>query len=276
MVKKKLKIYANLGSHKWIPNSEPCYSIENSDIIIMPGGADWNPKLYGELPYSRTHFNSKTDTSQLEILLAAIKCNKFIIGICRGLQGLHIAAGGKLIQHVTDHVGEHHPIMDVYSTDMIMVNSIHHQMVDVDALKDSNDYTLIAKAWPPRSKRYEASNHSYLDITIEPEVVYYWKLKGLGFQYHPESLGSGEGLEYSIKILNECYAFQTEFNTDAIEVIDRIEKLLLISKAEDKQDVQTVFKFPTTTPQLPSLTTTTPTPTRHVTKTNWISNIKKF
>lgn len=77
------------------------------DGLIVSGGADVDPALYGQDPHPMTGA-PRTDRDAWETLLldAAIALELPFLGICRGAQILNVALGGDLIQHLPDIVGD--------------------------------------------------------------------------------------------------------------------------------------------------------------------------
>lgn len=77
------------------------------DGLIVSGGADVDPGLYGQAAHPRTG-RPRTDRDAWEeaLLTAAIDSELPFLGICRGAQLLNVALGGTLIQHLPDVVGD--------------------------------------------------------------------------------------------------------------------------------------------------------------------------
>jgi len=219
------------------------------------------------------------DIGQFSMLIRALEAGKHIVGICRGLQGLHIAAGGKLVQDVTNHrQGDHH-IIDTFTNEMYFTNSIHHQMVDLNSLVE-DDYTLFAYASPSRSKHYldgsgVCMGHHYIDK--EPEVVFYNRLKAVGFQYHPEILHKGVTLDYSRKIVTELLDYgdqlcDIEHAREAAAVLRK--KMKLLFDREIKSATSIVSMYKREEPKQLCLPALTSTKTKN--EKDWRSNIKEF
>lgn len=149
------------------------------DGLLLPGGADLNPKLYHQQPDpSVTEFFDEIDTLDLNLIHAFKKQNKPILGICRGLQILNVAFGGTLIQDIPNHdqgVDRHqmtHPVTiskdcELYPLvgDTLQVNSLHHQIID--QLGEG----LKAAAYSPEG---------YIEAIEYPNI--------LAVQWHPEAL----------------------------------------------------------------------------------------
>lgn len=76
------------------------------DGLIISGGADVDPRRYGQSAHERTGA-PRTDRDAWEdaLLNAAIELEVPFLGICRGAQMLNVALGGTLVQHLPDVVG---------------------------------------------------------------------------------------------------------------------------------------------------------------------------
>lgn len=77
------------------------------DGIILAGGADVDPALYGSAGHPAVYdVDEGRDAGEIEIIRYAIAHNLPLLGICRGAQLLNVALGGTLIEHLPDYVGE--------------------------------------------------------------------------------------------------------------------------------------------------------------------------
>mgnify|MGYP001305607198 CR=1 FL=1 len=92
--KKFLKIYVSgtygyTGYASWMhfDGMESClvYNIKEADLLVLPGGGDVSPELYGEEPHRRTYGSPRRDISECIDAEIAIKNDIPIIGTCRGL-----------------------------------------------------------------------------------------------------------------------------------------------------------------------------------------------
>ncbi len=69
------------------------------DGLVLQGGADIDPRLYGEEPtHSKAPFDAVRDRFELDLIAAFVSLGKPVLGICRGMQLLNIAFGGSLHQ----------------------------------------------------------------------------------------------------------------------------------------------------------------------------------
>ncbi|QSX08005.1 gamma-glutamyl-gamma-aminobutyrate hydrolase family protein [Alkalibacter rhizosphaerae] len=163
------------------------------DGLLLTGGVDIHPKLYGEEPKRNLNYvDVVRDEFEAALLERALELDMPVFGICRGMQLLNVVMGGTLYQHLDEEVEEHiqhmqkagdgSGIHSVYVQDesflnniygeKAFVNSFHHQ-----AIKDLAD-DLEPIAW---SK----------DRLIEG--VYHTKRRHVfGVQWHPEILQDEE------------------------------------------------------------------------------------
>lgn len=76
------------------------------DALIISGGADVNPALYGQQPDPAVvAWYDDRDASERYLLDAARERSLPILGICRGMQLMAVHGGGTLVQHLPDRVG---------------------------------------------------------------------------------------------------------------------------------------------------------------------------
>lgn len=80
--------------------------ISKLDALIVCGGRDVDPALYGQTPEPNTDKpDSLRDSFERELYKAAIRAGLPFLGICRGQQVLNVLRGGSLIQHLPDQIG---------------------------------------------------------------------------------------------------------------------------------------------------------------------------
>lgn len=77
--------------------------IATLDGLILPGGADMDPARYGHEPHRALGPTDELlDAVQIALARAALEADLPLLGICRGMQVLNVAAGGTLHQHLPD------------------------------------------------------------------------------------------------------------------------------------------------------------------------------
>jgi putative glutamine amidotransferase len=138
--------------------------VSSMDGLILQGGADIDPRMYGEEPGAFIGaVDASRDRFELALLRAFVEARKPVFGICRGMQLINIALGGSLYQdlHADGATREEHVLPDKYDehhhalrmgagtwisslypdVELGRVNSIHHQ-----AVKKLGE-GLVAEAW---------------------------------------------------------------------------------------------------------------------------------
>lgn len=112
------------------------------DGLLLSGGGDVDPARYGAAPDpTTTGVDSARDQTEVELLQLAADRSMAVLGICRGIQIINVAAGGTLHQHVDGHRQEprdllSHEVMVVpgasfggLALESVRVNTLHHQTV---------------------------------------------------------------------------------------------------------------------------------------------------
>ena len=85
---------------------DPGRLLERLDALVLAGGADIDPATYGARPHpATTGSNPLRDRFELALAWAALERDMPLLGICRGMQMLNVAAGGTVIQHLPDELG---------------------------------------------------------------------------------------------------------------------------------------------------------------------------
>jgi putative glutamine amidotransferase len=157
------------------------------DGLIISGGPDINPQIYGQNSGSYTNEIYPTqDASEIELIKSAIEKDIPLLCICRGFQLLCAINGGELHQHLPETVGyenhggwngrvTEHGVDIIKGTKLekimgthITANSTHHQGV-------SNAGNLLISAY---------SSHDNLIEAVEIEELRFC----IGVQWHPERI----------------------------------------------------------------------------------------
>ena len=125
--------------------------LDSLDGIVLSGGADIDPEYLREEPLDCVSINPRRDAQELMLVRMAVDRQIPVLGICRGIQMLTAALGGKLYQDIkTQHDREciehsqtidrplpsHEVTLDkdsllyrLFGKERLAVNSFHHQAV---------------------------------------------------------------------------------------------------------------------------------------------------
>ena len=77
-------------------------SLDGIDGLLLMGGSDVDPALFGESPAPETEEpDPRRDTAECAAIAGAIERDIPVLGICRGLQILNVQQGGTLTQHLS-------------------------------------------------------------------------------------------------------------------------------------------------------------------------------
>lgn len=160
--------------------------IHKIDCLLLWGGTDVCPALYGEKPNAFNEAGpipSRRDLLEWTLITEAVARGIPIIGVCRGAQLLCAFDGGTLAQDVGGHQHGHEIVTNDGETFFAQAN--HHQMM----LPRKSNTMLASTLLPLHKGHYVGNNDAIINFPekfLEPEVVYFPDIKAIGFQPHPE------------------------------------------------------------------------------------------
>jgi putative glutamine amidotransferase len=128
------------------PLGDAAAYVDRLDGICLSGGPDLDPGAYGAADRHPEVGPTEPDLDSFELELgrAADQRGLPVLGICRGAQALNVARGGTLHQHLPGHrqtepatatthsvhVEPGTQLAALLGTDVLRVNSFHHQAVE--------------------------------------------------------------------------------------------------------------------------------------------------
>jgi putative glutamine amidotransferase len=167
------------------------FYINKIDGLLLTGGEDVSPIMYGENPTKEvTQISPQRDEQEYELFLQAYIRNLPVLGICRGVQLMNSALGGTLYQDIYTQrenslghcpmdtpvdnlyhsvkINKESKLYSIFQKEEILVNSFHHQ-----SLKDiSKEFTVSAMSSDGIVEGIENVNRKF----------------AIGVQWHPEDL----------------------------------------------------------------------------------------
>lgn len=158
------------------------------DGFLFTGGQDVSSEIYGEEPLAGlVDCCRKRDIMEAVVLKKAIEADKPVLGICRGLQFMNAYLGGSLYQDLPSqhpsgtvhnqkapydtpvhevNVMKESPLYELVQTEVLAVNSLHHQAV-----------REVAKGL----RVMAVSTDGLVEALYKPDQSFFWAV-----QWHPE------------------------------------------------------------------------------------------
>ena len=185
-----LKAVTNMGAQPLVisPNREhpAAPDLTGLDGLIISGGDDVDPALYGDERINTTELDPLRDALEINLVRLALARRLPLLGICRGVQVMNVALGGGLVQNVEGHIIRHHDdplwlqhdvqlthyskLAAIFQKPLLTVNSRHHQVVDPGRLGRGVNITALSMDERPLIEAIEVAEHPW----------------ALGVQWHPE------------------------------------------------------------------------------------------
>lgn len=166
---------------------------DKCDGLLMTGGQDVSPSLYNQKREKECGAPcNERDMLESSLYADALKNDKPVLGICRGIQFINVLQGGTLYQDLSVEYAsgiEHHmkppytdiahyvsikkqtPLYDLLSTEYLGVNSYHHQAVkqlgkNLEIMAESEDGLVEAVRLENKSFVWAFQWHPELDFHI--------------------------------------------------------------------------------------------------------------
>jgi microsomal dipeptidase-like Zn-dependent dipeptidase/gamma-glutamyl-gamma-aminobutyrate hydrolase PuuD len=247
-------------------------TLSRIDGLILSGGGDLNPLLMDEEPINELHsVNPKRDEAELNLIRWAYDRQIPMLGICRGIQLITYALDGTLYQDICAQAPrgdipflKHNQDMDVrypshsvsleekstlrelFGTDTIAVNSVHHQAVRepgphlravaysadgvIEAVESSEFKAIMGVQWHPETFILRG------DRTMLP--IFEWLLREAAFYEGAKQLH-----QYAVTIDSHCdtpmfFDQGVEFHTRDPKVLVDLHKM-----TEGRWDATTMVAY---------------------------------
>jgi putative glutamine amidotransferase len=160
--------------------------LDRIEALVLGGGADIDAASHRSEPHAETTgTNPERDRFELALAREALDRDMPLLGVCRGMQVMNVAAGGTLEQHLPERLGHerHRPVpgkwaehevrlapgslaAEVVGTERVSVKSHHHQGIrevgkgfevtgwasdddTVEAIESPNGDFILGVLWHP-------------------------------------------------------------------------------------------------------------------------------
>lgn len=165
--------------------------------LILTGGPDVDPHLYGAAPHGETDQpREERDHWESALCLAALDRDLPLLAICRGLQILNVALGGTLHQHLPEVVGSevHRRVRGQLTPNHVRIESetILSTVLGVQAEALCHHHQAIDRLGVGM-RAVAVSTDGTVEATEIPDRHF-----ALGVQWHPESDGADDRLFKSL------------------------------------------------------------------------------
>ena len=198
-------------------------TLDRLDGLLLSGGADFNPLYAGEEPStSLGGINAERDMAELLITRLAYNRQLPMLGICRGIQTLAMALGGKVRQDISDVAKVRHsqdadrseathsvtlapnsilyniyketsaPVPAVSTAGSLYVNSFHHQVVE----EPGERFWVTARSADGFIEAMESREYKSI----------------MGVQWHPECLPAEDGQPIFRWLVNQAAGYREACN----------------------------------------------------------------
>ena len=139
------------------------------DGVVLPGGGDLDPRLYGEEP-GPTLYDVNAEQDRLDIAVAqrALDEGTPVLGICRGHQLLNVLYGGTLIQDMTPGTVPHRQVPAAANRPWVW-----HEVTITPGSKVAKMYAAAGNSGAggtASAKAGEAAGHAAVGDTASVEV----------------------------------------------------------------------------------------------------------
>jgi putative glutamine amidotransferase len=183
-----------LTVHPWAPQGEADpievgRRLGFADAVLLPGGGDVSPHLYGEQVTDSAVYDVDAEQDAFDVAVArwALGAGVPLLAVCRGFQLVNVALGGDLEQHMAvPHTHVVHDVTIQPDTELAAVvgtrasvSCFHHQRVR----RLGAGFTPVAHA---------------SDGTIEAAVLTGAAGWFLGVQWHPEDTADSDPLQLAV------------------------------------------------------------------------------
>lgn len=171
--------------------------LEHVNGLILSGGHDVDPHLYGEEPEQKIGATwPARDHFDMRLLKLAEEKGIPVLGICRGMQIINVAHGGKLYQdlsyrseHTLKHMQGHTPSLPTHGMKVVEGSKLAEVLGKTEFLVNSFHHQIVKTVAPDLIEVATAPDGVPEGIENEEGTV-------LGVQWHPEMLHRNKNVDF--------------------------------------------------------------------------------
>lgn len=179
------------------PGNDIASALDGVDGLMLTGGGDVNPALYGQAAHSKVEpAEPGRDDFEIALVQAARARRLPLFAICRGIQVLNVAAGGDLVQdipsEVTGAVNHNFPCPPNQSyalahevwvdKDTLLAKLMGEMLTKGDSCEVNSRHHQAIKTVAPGFKASATAPDGIVEGIEDPSAPFC-----LGVQWHPEN-----------------------------------------------------------------------------------------
>jgi len=175
------------------------------DGILIPGGADVDPTMYGEARHPGCEVSdTPRDRVELQLIRWALEDGKPVLGICRGVQLINLAAGGTLYQDLAAQL-EGSVKHDYFPGQGFARDALTHDVIVEDGSR-------LAGIFGAGRLRVNSMHHQ--------------AIKGLGEGLVVTARSADDGVIEAVEIPSHAFMVGVQWHPEALSVTDEVTRRL--------------------------------------------------
>jgi len=179
------------------PSSDVDAAMKGLDGVLLTGGGDVDPAIYGEAPHATfAPAEAGRDRFEIELVKRSRAQQMALFAICRGIQVLNVACGGTLVQDIATQVPgalSHrlevppHQAMELahevwIDKDTLLARIMRERLSDTDACDVNSRHHQAVRELAPGFVASATAPDGVIEAIEDPGARFC-----LGVQWHPEN-----------------------------------------------------------------------------------------
>ena len=192
--------------------------LESLDGLLLSGGGDLDPRLYGELPHPRSNgVDHERDIFEVALARAARDKGMPLLAICRGIQVLNVSAGGTLIQDIPVQVPG---AIGHNSGDRVSRSDVSHP---ISVVPESILGRIVGRAIRARGSGSEAQG---CGLEIWVNSLHHQAVKDVANSFRIVALSSRDGIIEAIEAVDHPFCVGVQWHPEAMTIWDTVSREL--------------------------------------------------